>query len=222
MKPESVEVSAKTVEEAVALALEQLEASQSEVEIEVLDKGKSGILGIGAEEARVIVRLVGAPSGGQDLASLATEILEKLLSLMGVDATVHLRTPEPGVELEGGPTIALDITGEDLGILIGRRGETLQALQYTVNLIVGRRLKARASVAIDVEGYRQRREQSLKNLAARMAERANATGQIMVMEPMPAKERRIVHLALADDPNVSTESVGLGESRKVTISPKRQ
>lgn len=222
MESESIiEVSAKTVEEAVARALEQLGATRSEVEVEVVEKGKPGILGIGVEEARVIVRrLSERKSEEKDVASLAKETLEKLLSLMDIDAQVQLQMPIEAAE--SSPMATLDITGEDLGILIGRRGETLAALQYTINLILSRQLKTRVSVAIDVEGYQKRRQDSLRNLALRMAERAKATGQTMTLEPMPAKERRIVHLVLADDPLVTTESVGIGESRKITIYLKRK
>lgn len=191
------------------------------MEVEVVEKGKPGILGIGMEEARVIVRrLSERKSEEKDVASLAKETLEKLLSLMDIDAQVQLQMPIEAAE--SSPMAILDITGEDLGILIGRRGETLAALQYTINLILSRQLKTRVSVAIDVEGYQKRRQDSLRNLALRMAERAKATGQTMTLEPMPAKERRIVHLVLADDPLVTTESVGIGESRKITIYLKKE
>jgi spoIIIJ-associated protein len=114
----------------------------------------------------------------------------------------------------------LDVSGEDLGILIGRRGDTLASLQYLVNLIVGRKLKAKTAFGVDVEGYRRRREQSLKNLAIHMAERVKSNGQTVTLEPMPPNERRIVHLALAKDAAVITESIGEGENRKVVIYPK--
>lgn len=192
------------------------------MEVEVLDKGKPGILGIGAEEARVLVRWLGvAGEEGGEVDSLAREVLEKLLTLMSVSARVSGRTVNPEAGSEGVPTLELDVRGDDLGILIGRRGETLAALQHTVNLIVGRQLKTRVSVAVDVEGYQKRREQSLRSLAERMAERVKSSGQTATLEPMSAKERRIIHLALSDDPDVTTESVGTGEGRKVTISLKR-
>jgi spoIIIJ-associated protein len=115
----------------------------------------------------------------------------------------------------------LDVEGEDLGVLIGRRGSTLASVQYLVNLIVSRHFKGNAPFAVDVEGYRRRREESLRALAARMAERVRETGRSITLEPMPANERRIVHLALAEDPTVATSSVGEGESRKVAISVRR-
>jgi spoIIIJ-associated protein len=115
----------------------------------------------------------------------------------------------------------LDVSGDDLGLLIGRRGQTLASLQYLVNLIVSRKLQSRASFGVDVEGYRRRREDSLKGLALRMADRVKTTGQSVTLEPMPANERRIVHLTLAGDPKVITVSIGEGEGRKVAITPRR-
>lgn len=210
----SVEISAKTVEEAIALAASELEVSLREVEVEVLSRGKAGFLGFGAEPAKVRVRLrPRPPEEGVDVPSLAQEALGKLMGAMGITAMVHLKAGT-------GPP-SLDIRGEDLGILIGRRGETLSALQYVVNLVVSRHLKARAGIVIDVEGYRQRRQEALQGLALRLAERVKATGRMMALEPMPPDERRIVHLTLRDDPEVVTESVGEGEARKVVISPRK-
>jgi len=226
---ESEEVSGKTVEEAIEKALARIGLERSQVEVEVVRGGRSGILGIGGEDARVIVRPKtgqvaagdgeGGEGGDEDDTAIAVEALEQLLSLMNIDATVRVRQPEtPG---DGAAIVksVLDISGDDLGILIGRRGETLSSLQYVVNLIAGRRLKTRMSFGVDVAGYRRRREESLKNLALHMADRVRSTRQIMTLEPMPPNERRIVHLALAQDPSVLTESIGEGENRKVVIRP---
>ena len=232
---ESVDASGRTIEEAVEKALAQLGLERAQVEIEVVREGRGGILGIGGEDARVTVRPKGATGGGENVTPAvgedeeeneseeevesAVEVLEKLLSLLGVDATVRVRQPEtPG---DGAALVktVLDISGDDLGILIGRRGETLSSLQYVVNLMVGRRLKTRTAFVVDVAGYRRRREDSLKNLALQMAERVRSSGQIMTLEPMPPNERRIVHLALAQDASVITESIGEGENRKVVIRP---
>jgi len=211
---EGLEVSARTVAEAVSLALERLGVDRSEVEIEVLSPGKAGILGFGAEEARIRVRPRPQPSPAE-VTRFAQEVLERLLQAMGVWGKVELREAPP----EGAPSF--DISGKELGILIGRRGETLSALQYMVNRIVGQRYKLRAGVVVDVEGYRRRREEALKGLARRLAEQVKATGQSVTLEPMPAHERRIVHLALRDYSQVVSQSVGEGERRKVAISPKR-
>jgi len=115
--------------------------------------------------------------------------------------------------------VELDIEGEDSGLLIGRRGETLRALQFIVNLLVSQRSEGR--VVLDVEGYRERHYASLRTLAARVAERVAATGRSVTLEPMAANERRIVHIALADHPEVTTESSGMGEARKITVSPQQ-
>ena len=210
---ESLEISAKTVEEAVALALEKLGAGRDEVEVVVLKEGKPGFLGFGGEEATV--RVIRRPSEEvrQAAVILAKEVLERLLSLMKVSASIEVKE----TSLEGRALISLEVTGEDLGILIGRRGQTLSSLQYIVYLIVSHQLKAHVPVAIDVAGYRERRQEALQNLAWRMAERVVATGQPMTLEPMPANERRIIHLALRDYEGVTTQSIGEGEDRKVTI-----
>ena len=226
---EGVEASGKTVDEAIGKALEKLGLDETEVEIEILSMGRSGILGIGGDRARVLVRPKGgvaapapgaAPSTGEDTET-AVGILEHLLELMSVDASVRVRAPETPGDGLGLVRAVLDVSGEDLGILIGRRGDTLSSLQFLVNLIVSRKLKARTAFGIDVEGYRRRREESLRGLALRMADRVKSTGQSVTLEPMPPNERRIVHLALADDPNVITVSIGEGESRKVAITPRR-
>jgi spoIIIJ-associated protein len=213
---ESVEVSAKTLEEATEQALEQLGLTREEVEITVINKGRSGILGLGAEDARIRVTPLVEKVG--ESASAAREIVEKLLSLIKVSAKVQPESPPEGV---GPDVIALNLSGPDLGVLIGRRGQTLAALQYIANLIMAHRLQTRQRLFLDVEGYRQRHYAALRTLALRMAEQVKATGQSVVLEPMPASERRIVHLALAEIPDVATRSLGEGESRKVIILPKK-
>lgn len=210
---ESLETSAKTVEEAVALALEKLGASRDEVEVVVLKEGKPGFLGLGGEEATVRVLRRQSEEERQAAVILAKEVLERLLSLMKVSASIEEKEPSE----EGRALILLEITGDDLGILIGRRGQTLSSLQYLLYLMVGHQLKAHVPVTIDVAGYRERRQEALRNLAWRMAERVMATGQPVPLEPMPASERRIIHLALQDYPGVITQSIGEGEDRKVTI-----
>lgn len=214
---ESVEVSAKNVEEAVELALKKLGANRDEVEVVVLKKGRPGFLGFGAEEARVRVTRHRLEEAERASVILATEILEKLLNLMKVPASIQVKEPSSSGEITGRAPIALDISGEDLGILIGRRGNTLSSLQYVLYLMVSHQVKARVLLSMDVEGYRERRYEALKNLALRMAERVRDTGQPVTLEPMPPSERRIIHLALQEHPEVITQSMGEGESRKVTI-----
>lgn len=158
-----------------------------------------------------------------DITETAKAILEKLLVLMGVAGFVSLQTQpiiEPGKETTA--TTVLNVEGDDPGILIGRRGQTLSSLQYIVRLIVGRQTKVWVPMIIDVEGYKQRRYQALQALARQLAEQVKAGGKPFTLEPMPPYERRIVHLALADHPDVITESIGEGEARKVVIMPKKQ
>ena len=191
------------------------------MEVTVVKEGKHGILGLGAEEARVRVRpLVGMPEKSR-IAEVAKDVLETLLTRMGVMASVvpHAE-PSVGGEEEAASLISLDVTGDDLGILIGRRGQTLSSLQHIVRLIVAHQTKARVPIVIDVEGYKQRRYEALQALARRMAEQVKVRGMSFTLEPMPAYERRIIHLTLADDPDVTTESIGEGEGRKVVIMLK--
>ena len=214
---ESIEISANSEEEAVDLALAELGMSRSEVEVVVVKKGRGGLFGLGSEEVRVRVTPLGLLSNEDvDVGGMAKEVLENLLSLVEISASVNLEAGGSGDQA----VIALDIEGEDLGILIGRRGETLSSLQYLVNLIVGRRLKAGVGVVVDVAGYRQRRYESLRLLAQRLADQVRSTGSSVTLEPMPAAERRIIHLELKDDPYVTTQSIGQGEARKVAILSK--
>ena len=214
---ESLEKSAKTVDEAIELALEELGASRDEVEIVVLKEARSGFLGIGGGGATVRVSRIQTSEVAEGAAAVAKEMLEQILSLMDVEAVVEEKELPPG----GRASFNLEIKGDDLGILIGRRGQTLSSLQYLLYLMLGHRLKEHVPLGIDVEGYLDRREESLKGLAERMAERVVTTGQIAVMEPMTPRERRIVHLALREYKGVRTQSIGDGDYRKVTIVPSR-
>ena len=220
----SLETSGRTVEEAIQKALETLNLSREEVEVTVLKEGKHGVLGIGVEEAKIKVEpLASIPKEESDIANTTKGILEELLSMMGVIASVVPKT-ETIVDGEKETTtpITFDIKGDDLGILIGRRGQTLSSLQYIVRLIVGHQTQAWVPIIIDVEGYKQRRYEALQALAWRIAEQVKAGQAPFTLEPMSAYERRIVHLALSEHPDVTTQSIGEGEARKVIILPKRQ
>jgi spoIIIJ-associated protein len=273
---DSTEVSARNVNDAIHQALAQLGVSEEQAEIVVINEGSRGILGIGAEDARVRVTrrvapariplpppaaavrpapaprpaaapvappvsvaepvspaadavpsqpVAAAPSGmtvGQ-VAQIAQQVLLELLGAMGITARVNLRNvaSRASQPLDGDNPIVLDITGDDLGILIGRRGETLSALQLVTNIIVGRRTREWARIVVDVEGYRLRREDALRSLATRMAERVRYSRTPFTMEAMPPNERRIIHMTLQDSPYVSTESHGEGEDRRITISPRK-
>lgn len=220
----SIEVSAPTVEEAIAKGLAELGKAEDEVEIEVLDPGSRGLLGIGAKEA--LIRLSFAepqeetPPPEKHTEQIARETLQELLVKMGVKAQVFIRPEEEMPQDEDAPPFILDIMGDDLGVLIGRRGQTLQSLQYITRLIVSREVQHWVNLVVDVEKYKLRREKSLRQLAQRMAERVAFDGQPVALEPMPPNERRIIHLTLRDHPIVTTKSIGKGDRRKVTIVPK--
>ena len=271
-----VEATGRTVNEAIENALIRLGATRDQVDVQVLTEGSRGILGIGAEDARVIVALttaadpvtVGAatddreeedalaprlaptraPSGlepaprqpaqalrddlpeaalpdeededsaeevaiaSDELVDASVGVLVELLELLHVDGEVEVRSRAY--------PLTLNIHGPDLGILIGRHGDTLASLQFMVNLIVGRRMGRWTRLVVDVEDYRLRRERTLRDVASRAAERVRRTRQTVTLEPMPSNERRIVHLALQGDRFVATHSIGEGDSRKVVISPR--
>ncbi len=226
----SIEISARTVAEAVELALAQLGKDRDEVAIAVLDSGESG------DEALVRVTVVdddedeaaeAPPSEDlEELQAIARKTLEDLLERMDIHAYVTpVVTRVPGQKGDIEETITLHVEGADeeaMGLLIGRRGETLRSLQFMLNLLVSRRVQKWPQIVVDVGNYRQRRQESLEGLARRMAERVRQTGRPIMLEPMAAYERRIVHLALRDDKTIYTESSGEGENRKITIYPAKQ
>ena len=151
---------------------------------------------------------------------VAAQVVDDLLQILDINADITIREPLSAGDGLGSVRAVIDISGQDLGLLIGRRGDTLQALQYLVNLIVGRRFPDRGGVTIDVEHYRHRREEQIVSLAQRMGDRVRQTGASITLEPMAPAERRIIHLLFADDPELISSSVGEGDSRKVVISPR--
>ncbi len=289
---QSVDVQARTVDEAIRIALSRLGRNYEEVDVEVLNPGSPGVLGVGAEEAlvRVTVRGPGArprpqmppqqpqpqpqqqpyydygmprpapgpysqppmptqpmpgmgynmqpqpqpqpmptqaaprPGGydAQELANIGRDVISNLMRRMRIQARpqieFHPPVEDPGSEEESqSPLVTINLMGNDLASLIGRRGEALTDLQYVFNLIMNKKTRTWGKVVVDVEGYRARRKANLMNLARRMADQVMATRQPITLEPMPAYERRLVHLALLDHPYIRTESFGEGEERKVTI-----
>jgi spoIIIJ-associated protein len=269
----SVVASGKTVEDAITNGLAVLGVRRDQVDIDIIHAGSRGLLGIGAEDARVqlvikappppVVKpappppvvpeppkkaeppkkvaparpeparaaepapsapvLVAEPGTAAtgDAAEAGREILSQLLKSMGFHATVEATIGEELADEGEEPPIVLNIRGDDLGILIGRRGETLAALQYLVRLMVSHRVKHWSDLVVDVESYRARRRRALETLAARVAERVVSSGRTQALEPMPAYERRVVHMALRNHPLVTTHSVGVGDKRKVTIILKK-
>jgi spoIIIJ-associated protein len=207
---EVIEITAGTVEQAIEKAEAQLGLGRDQFKVEVIREGRSGILGVGGREA--VIRVSSTTLTEEDVVSRVTEVLDTLLGLMGAQGKVEVLSDEL--------PLALNIKGDDLGILIGRRGQTLVALEYVTKLIVVQRLKAWVPLTIDVGGYRKHRQDSLQKLALYLAEQVKSRRRAMPMEPMPADERRIIHLALADHPDVTTQSIGEGENRKVVILPR--
>lgn len=250
-----LEIRGADVEQAIEAGLAQLNLVREDVNIEVLDEGSSGFLGIGGRDAQV--RLTVKPDKsvmeqprrqtGDIVAAEADEmvweptprletpetrqppeyeeppeeevveeIISTLLDKMQIDATINLRQSEPD-DLTGEQRWIVNITGQDMGVLIGPRGETLNSLQYVARLMTGHIIQRRPSFIVDIEGYRARREQALARLAERMAEKVVNRGHAMSLEPMPPNERRIIHITLREDERVYTESIGEGRRRKVKI-----
>ena len=286
VEADGVEYTGKTVGDAVAEAEKALGLSRSDLDIDIITPGRTGVFGIGAENARIRARPKGAqpepsqpepvmqqeaaaetqtptvereapvepqartvdreaPSdrhaanGDQEgprgwaeddeaeaperepveakpdpeLAKNAHAVLGDLLETMGIEADISVRSDEPPVTLA--------INGENLGVLIGRRGDNLAALQFMVNLILAKNRRQWPRVVIDVENYRAKREESLRSLADRIAYRVRRNGQAFTLEAMPASDRRIIHLSLRDRTDLETYSIGEGPSRRVVIAPKR-
>lgn len=287
----SVEIQAVSVEEAVRLALEQLDRTEDEVDIEILsdagpDEGDEALVrvtakgmasqpvprggGFGGRSQPPGQRRPGAPAApgprrqpgqrrvpgdrpssrgapprperrewgherreralparegeraNEEDERVAKEIVRELLERMGVVADVVAVDNPSSVPLdpEEPPTVFIDVLGQDLGMLIGRRGEHLAQLQYLVNLLVNRRIETWTRVVLDVEGYRTRREESLVGLAERVGRQVARSRRPIVLEPMPPNERRIVHLTLRSNPDVTTESSGEGAARRITVQPR--
>ena len=240
---ESVEETARTVHEAVRRALQKLGKAEDQVDVTVVSRGSPPqILAFGAEPAQVRVTvkpetpapepaleteppaLPPAPpaddaedavadadlQGTRD-AEFAQLMLAELLDRMGLKLDIQVRSIDP---------VTLNAVGPGVAELIGRRGTTLRALQFVLSIMVNKQLERRIRLVVDADGYRQRRESLLEGMAERLAQRVRVTGQQMVLEPMPPDERRIVHLALVDDPEVTTESEGAGDNRRVVIKPR--
>lgn len=159
----------------------------------------------------------GEQADAAEVARVALEIVDTLIKSSGVGARAVIRTSYDSDS--GGPII--DIEGEDSGLLIGRRGETLDSFQFLVNVMVSRRVRPSLRVVLDVEEYRERRRRALRQLAEKVAEKVSQTGRSITLEPMAPAERRVIHMALAEHPGVTTQSVGSGPDRKVSVLPKR-
>lgn len=202
----SVEITARTVDEAVNQALDELKVPVEQVEIEILEESSKGFLGIiGGKQARIKAYLK------QNVRrQTAEKFLKDIIAKMGIKVEVN--------HVEDENRLTLMLTGQDLGLLIGKRGETLEALQYLTNIVANNHTPNRKKVIIDAEGYWEKREETLIKLAKRLANQVKKTGTEVVLEPMSGLERKIIHTALQDDEAVQTLSEGEDPDRKVVIS----
>ena len=234
-----IEAEGNTIDEAIGNALQQLGAPRERVDIEILSNAQRGLFGLGGRKARVRASLraplamdgapprppaerppqprPAAPSRGgetpdpESIGASAARFLENVITLIGVEASVHSEN--------GDDHLRLELRGDSSGVLIGRRGQMLDALEYLVNRFVSRDDLRASRIVVDSEDYRDRRRQSLENLARRMSEQAKKKRKPVTLNPMSPRDRRIVHLALEGDPAVSTKSAGKGFFRKVIITP---
>jgi spoIIIJ-associated protein len=246
----TLEKIAPSVEEAIAEALAELNLTENDVDVEVLDNGSRGLFGVGSRQARVRLTVKVFTNEPETIAKkldpaelksslpseeipsaedafrvlddnllfISRQVVADLLEKMKILARIEVRYGEP--DEEGQRPVMVDVQGDDLAVLIGRRAEILNALQYIVNLIVSKQVEHWVQVVIDVQGYRARHERQLRQMAQRMADQAMKTGRRQMLEPMSAGDRRIIHLELRDHPAVTTQSVGEDPTRKVTIIPK--
>jgi len=224
---DAVEAEGDSIDAAIDAALKMLDAARDRVEIEILSSGARGLFGLGGRKARVRACL--RPPLGADLAAdmrrdqetaaqppaaaadHACEVLQAITSRLGVSASVRI--------LPADDHIVLELTGDSSGILIGRRGQMLDAMEYVVNRIVGRDEGDAARIVVDSQNYRARRRDALEDLARRMADQAKKKRKAVTLNPMSPRDRRIVHLLLKEDPSLTTKSSGTGYFRKLVIIP---
>ena len=203
----SIEVTGKTEDEAIASALEQLGMSRDEVSVEIIERSKSGFLGLGASPSVIRVSYEVTDT----LRDKAERYVRGLLEHMGVDAEIEITERENG-------GLNINLSGNGMGAVIGRRGETLDAIQHLVNYSVNRGNDKRTHISVDAENYRSKREDSLVHLAEKMAAKAVKYKRSMALEPMNSYERHIIHTALQNYEGVSTSSTGVEPNRRVVVS----
>jgi spoIIIJ-associated protein len=222
----AVETEGATIDEAIERALETLALDRDKVEIEIIENATRGMLGFGGKPARVraTVRAALAPAEGAQVSpetpspdtSAALEaaemVLEEILAQLGVEDPVDVSTADDGSH-------RLSIAGDGAGIVIGRHGQTLDAIDYLVNRVASHKAGTLVRVVVDVEGYRERRQEALEVSARRAAQTVRETGRSMMLDPMSPRDRRIVHLALTGEAGVTTRSQGEGSYRRVVIAP---
>lgn len=199
-----IEKSAKTIDEAVNAGLAELSLTRDETEIEVLEEGSKGFLGFGGREARVRI------TEKLNLEKIAVDFLDSMVSRISHDVKYD-------VQYTDGRNMKIDMSGPDMGILIGRRGDTLDALQYLTSLTVNRYSDEYVKITLDTENYRDKRYETLVRLARRLASQVARTGKNITLEPMSPNERRIIHSTLQNNRMVHTSSIGDEPNRKVVI-----
>lgn len=202
-----VTVTGKTIENAISLALEQLNAARDQVTVTVLEEPTKGFFGFGARQAKLEVEVQIDPVGE------ARRFLEEVLLSMGLNVEIVINKTKDYVYF--------DVIGENLGIIIGRRGQTLDSLQFLVNTVGNRYSDSYLRIIIDAENYRQKRRQTLEELASRLAKKAIKSGQPIKLEPMPSHERKVIHSSLQNRKDVVTYSEGNDPQRYIVISVKK-
>ncbi len=202
------EFSAKTLDDAITDAKVKLEATTENFEYEVIDKGSSGFLGIGSRPAKIRARKI------LNAREKAEEFLEKVFDAMQISVNVNI------VENMDEKVMNIDLSGDDMGVLIGKRGQTLDSLQYLVSLVVNKDGEEYVRVKVDTENYRQRRKDTLENLAKNISFKVKRTGKTVTLEPMNPYERRVIHSALQNDKFVETHSEGEEPFRRVVVALK--
>ncbi|MCD8326211.1 MAG: protein jag [Lachnospiraceae bacterium] len=203
-----IEVSAKNVTDAVTEACMQLSTTSEMLEYEVLDEGKTGVFGIGSRPAVIRARVKAT------LSDHVKAFLNDVFAAMGSEVLVTVNYNEEE------KTVDVDLKGDDMGLLIGKRGQTLDSLQYLVSLVVNKNSDEYIRVKVDTENYRQRRKETLENLAKNIASKVKRTGRSVSLEPMNPYERRIIHATLQNDKYVTTHSEGNEPYRRVVVTPK--
>lgn len=204
---EAIEVKGKTVDEALTNALLQLETTSDKIEYEVVEKGSSGFLGIGSKPAIIRVKKKAAT-----VEEIITEFLTKVCQAMDITVKVEIQIEDA--------TIKINLIGDNMGILIGKRGQTLDSLQYLVSLVVNKESETFYRIKLDTENYRARRKETLENLAKNLANKVKKTKRPVELEPMNPYERRIIHSALQNDKMIKTTSQGEDPNRFVVIALK--
>lgn len=232
-----IETTGRTLEEAVQAAAQELGVSADGVDYEIVEEGNKGFLGLGQVPTTIHAHIkegyvpsatpdvktvpiedisedVVDPGNEDEFVKAAMKMIDDVVKAMGIEAEIVLKSANE-------EEVNIDINGKDCAILIGKHGQTLDALQYLLGLMLNRDFDTRRRVTIDAEGYRARHQEMLERKAKEYADAVRSEGREAVLDPQSPRDRRIIHMALADDPDVYTYSEGMGDNRHVVISPKK-